>query len=134
MPGSSSSRSSCGSEGSGGLSLHGLCVLASPSQAERHHPKVHCILLPPLSHSKLVNNQVPFKHLPENELRVLLWDTFIPLFPTYLGLSSGFIPRPPHHLPPLSLPQSNILIYTSLENTHLNHYKGHSRLEVLFSW
>lgn len=35
---------------------------------------------------------------------------------------------------PLSPLQTNVLTDTSLEDTLLNHYKGHNRLELLFIW
>lgn len=99
-PGFSSSRSSCWCQGGGSLSLHGICVLAAPTQAERHHSEVHGVLLPPLPHSKLVNSQVLFQDLTEDALS---------LSPSHSS-SWWFSLLCCLHI------QSKVLIYTSLQS------------------
>ena len=95
----SSSRSSCGRQGGRRLRLHGLRVLAAPAQVERHHPEVHCVLLPPLPHSKLVNSREPFLRLWPQPMRAL-WGPVHPFVVCLLGSSCWF------YCPPLLSPHT----------------------------
>ena len=104
-PGFSSSRSSCWRQGSSSLSLHGLRVLAAPAQAERHHPEVHRILLPPLPHGKLVNSQVHFQPLSRTSLRMLFprrSSSHLCFLVVFLSLRLSPHTKQSPHLPPPS--------------------------------